>query len=115
MAIVLGDDLFADCQTEASSLLIHILILLFKLAKPLEKFADVVWVDSLASVADVHSQHLFDWVVRHQHLNKAVDRELEGIFDQVNQDLLESDQVPEENGQFVRLLVLLRVRIINDL
>lgn len=94
-AIVSGHDCIADCQAETSSLLIHVFVLLLKLAESFEKFSNVASIDAQAGVADVDRQHILDWVVCCLYHDKALGRELEGILDQVDQHLLQSDLVAE--------------------
>ena len=62
-------------------------------SKLFEEAIDVFRKDSLACVNNVYFKHLLDFVKRHYHADHTPSTELEGVFHQVDENLLESNLV----------------------
>ena len=66
-----------------------------KFAKELEQAIDFFRKYTLASVNDVHFEHLFDLVKGHDYADHTASTELEGVLHQVYENLLKPDLVTD--------------------
>ena len=69
-----------------------------KSAKYSEQFAEVFLRDAHSRVFDVDDEHLLDWVKTCLDRDRAVLGELECIPDQIDQHLLESSLITDQQG-----------------
>ena len=98
-ALVLDHNGLTDCQPEADTLLVDAFVFLFQFSKALKKLAEIAPFDASASVMDVHDEGLGGFVIGHAHLDEALLGELQGVLDQVDQDLLKPGLVTHEPGE----------------
>ena len=83
------DEAFADHEAHSNALVIHLGRAL-ELAKEFEQLGDVFVLDALPGVNDVYLQHLRIFVIGNDESNETSVGKLEGVLDQVDQDLLQS-------------------------
>ena len=93
-AAILNYQVLTNHQSHSDSFMIHFSCPQ-KLAKELEQAIDVFRKYTSSSVNDVHFEQLFNFVESHDHADLTASTELEGVLDQVDQNLLESDLVSD--------------------
>ena len=84
---------FADNQAHSNAIYVHVLRAL-RLAEHVEQLINLLIGQAATRVHHVHDQLLLVPVVGHFDKNLALWSEFKGVFDQVNEDLLQSDLVP---------------------
>ena len=86
------DEVLANHEAHTNALAVYFSSSL-EFAKETKKLGQIFLKDSLASVFDMHSEHLLIGVVGCNDAHRASDRELESILCQIDQDLLQTEVV----------------------
>ena len=88
-----------------------------KLSKLGEQIWEVIFVDAGACVPHLTNQQALDRVIVHSQVNAALDGEFQGVFVQIDQNLLESSLIADQKRQsagiknlhlFVELLIVVQ-------
>ena len=95
-ASVLLNKRFADSQTQANSVSIELLVAIFELAKSFEQLLLIFFRDANAVVAYFHIKAPQRLTIVGLDLNDALVSKLEGVLNQVDQDLLQSALVAQK-------------------
>ena len=98
-AVVLGHNSFAYGQSETNSILIDAPVLLPQLSKAPEELIQVSTFNTSARVLNMENKHLGLFLVCHAHLYVTAFSELQGVLNQVDQDLLQPDHVSHKQRE----------------